>query len=97
MNFFRALFYMIKETLKLCFYLLISTSLKATHPSIIKEEFIFTDPPFASCHASTLTQTHSGAILCAWFAGSEEGAIDVAIWLSTCEQSKWDSPKKSQK
>lgn len=69
-------------------------SLEATHASIIKQEFIFADPPFTSCHASTLTQTHSGAILCAWFAGSEEGANDVAIWSSSCEQGKWNVPKK---
>jgi len=67
--------------------------LEATHPFKIKEEFLFTDPPFVSCHASTLTQTHSGVILCSWFAGSEEGANDVAIWFSICEQSKWSSPK----
>lgn len=85
---------MIREMLKICCYFLVFLSLEATHPSIIKQEFIFTDPPFASCHASTLTQAHSGAILCAWFAGSEEGADDVAIWLSTCEESKWNFPKK---
>jgi len=57
-------------------------SLNASHPAIETEEFIFIDPPFASCHASTLTQTHSGSLLCAWFAGTEEGAADVGIWLS---------------
>jgi predicted neuraminidase len=88
---------MIKKTLKsyCCFFVFaFFLSLEATHPSIIKQEFIFTDPPFASCHASTLTQTSSGSILCAWFAGSEEGANDVAIWLSTLDQLGWSSPKK---
>ena len=85
---------MMREILKSCCYFLVFISLEATHPSLIKEEFIFTDAPFASCHASTLTQTHSGAILCAWFAGSEEGANDVAIWFSACEESKWSLPKK---
>lgn len=69
-------------------------SLEATHTSIIKQEFIFTDSTFPSCHASTLTQTSSGTILCAWFAGTEEGANDVAIWLSTFDESKWSTPRK---
>ncbi len=61
---------------------------------IVKQEFVFTAPPFASCHASTLTQTHSGNLLCAWFAGTEEGNEDVAIWLSTMDQQGWSSPRK---
>jgi predicted neuraminidase len=69
-------------------------SLEAKHPCIIQQEFIVANPPFASCHASTLTQTESGSILCAWFAGTEEGADDVAIWLSVLEnQSPWSAPR----
>jgi len=89
---------MIKKLLKniSCFLLVFAffLSVEATHPSIIKEEFIFTDRPFATCHASTLTQTSSGSILCAWFAGTEEGANDIAIWLSTLDQGPWSQPKK---
>ncbi len=58
----------------------------------ILEEFVFENPPFASCHASTLTQTSSGTLLCAYFAGSEEGAIDVGIWLSVRTSKGWSTP-----
>ena len=70
-----------------------SSSSKAKHPAILKEEFIFANPPFASCHASTLTQTDSGELLCAFFGGSKEGASDVVIWLSKGSFSGWNHPK----
>ena len=59
----------------------------------IVEEFVFENPPFASCHASTLTQTASGTLLCAYFAGSEEGAQDVGIWLSARDSAGWGAPR----
>jgi len=52
--------------------------------------FIFKNPPFKSCHASTLTETAEGDILCSWFAGKEEGASDVAIWISRLKEGKWE-------
>lgn len=58
----------------------------------ILEEFVFENPPFASCHASTLTQTSSGKLLCAYFAGSKEGAKDVGIWISTRTLKGWSDP-----
>jgi predicted neuraminidase len=57
------------------------------------EEFVFDNPPFASCHASTLTQGPSGTMICAYFAGSEEGAKDVAIWLSIRSTKGWSAPQ----
>lgn len=59
----------------------------------IVEEFVFEKPPFASCHASTITQTASGKLLCAWFAGTEEGALEVGIWLSVRTTKGWSSPR----
>lgn len=66
--------------------------LAASHPSIILEELIFKDPPFSSCHASTLTQTDQGELLCSWFAGTEEGAKDVKIWISKKDKTGWSLP-----
>jgi predicted neuraminidase len=57
------------------------------------EEFIFEHPPFVSCHASTLAETASGKLLCAYFAGSEEGARDVGIWLSVQTHGGWSPPR----
>lgn len=45
-------------------------------------EFIFEQAPFASSHASTIVQLKNGALMAAWFGGTEEGAADVAIWAS---------------
>ena len=70
----------------LCFF---SVSLSAE----IVEEFVFENPPFASCHASTIAETPSGKLLCAYFAGSEEGAKDVGIWLSTRTTKGWSAPR----
>lgn len=76
------------------FLVFFSTSVKATHPAIIKEEFLFNRPLTASCHAATIAQTRSGSLLCAWFGGSDEGENDVSIYLSSRTGSNWNPPKK---
>lgn len=76
------------------FVLCITLTLQAKHAAILQEEFIFQKPPFASCHASTLAETASGKLLCAYFGGTEEGNADVAIWLSVLEKGKWETPRK---
>lgn len=73
-------------------FLIFLSSACATHPSIILEEFVFKSPPFASCHASTLTEAKKGDILCSWFAGTEEGAEDVKIWMAKNTETKWSLP-----
>jgi predicted neuraminidase len=73
-------------------FLLFVSSICATHHSIILEEFIFINPPFASCHASTLTEARKGEILCSWFAGTEEGAEDVKIWIARKNKKEWSLP-----
>ena len=55
-------------------------------------EFIFTNPPFNGCHASTLVSLSHNKILAAWFGGSHEGAKDVCIWISQRENGKWTAP-----
>ena len=61
---------------------------------MIKSEFIFKNPPFKSCHASTICETSSNKILCSYFAGSKEGKKDVSIWISNLENDSWSEPKK---
>lgn len=46
-----------------------------------------------SAHAATLAELPDGRIAAAWFAGSREGAGDVAIWFSTREQNGWSAPR----
>lgn len=73
-------------------FLLFVSSICATHSSIVLEEFVFINPPFASCHASTLTEAQKGEILCSWFAGNEEGAEDVKIWIARKTKKEWSLP-----
>ncbi len=58
------------------------------------EEFVFTEAPFAQCHASTLMETKDGEILSSWFGGSHENNPDVAIWLSRRGAAGWSAPKE---
>lgn len=87
---------MLKKSMCLFLIFIASFALEAKHPAILKEEFIFLEAPFASCHASTLSQTASGDLLCAWFGGTEEGVQDVTIWLSKLDDKSlsWSSPRQ---
>lgn len=64
-----------------------------------KAEFIFTEAPFASCHASTVIELKNGDILSSWFGGTAEGHPDVAIWTSRrsgeTRPSKWSASRTS--
>jgi predicted neuraminidase len=56
-------------------------------------EFIFTQAPFSSAHASTIVETSTGTLLAAWFGGTAEGHDDVEIWLSRkARGDKWSAP-----
>ena len=59
----------------------------------MQSRFVFTDAPFASCHASTIAEVSPGGFLCAWFGGTQEGAPDVGIWLSTLTGDTWSPPR----
>lgn len=57
------------------------------------KEFIFeTDKYFNACHASTVLHLPDGDLICAWFAGTEEGNDDVRIWYSIKHNGKWNEP-----
>lgn len=55
-------------------------------------EFIAERMPTPSCYASTIVETRDGALIAAWFGGTEEGALDVGIWLSRRENGRWTTP-----
>ena len=60
---------------------------------MFQKQFIFEDDrEFASCHASTVLPLMNGDVLAAWFGGTEEGAGDVAIWLSRKQDGVWSKP-----
>jgi alpha-L-fucosidase len=60
----------------------------------ISDELVFHEPPFAQCHASTITEVTPGKFLMAAFGGASEGKKDVCIWLSSTENGNWSKPEK---
>ncbi len=61
----------------------------------ITQEFIYTDAPFPSAHASTVVELHNDELLSAWFGGSGEGKPDVAIWSSRrSNDGQWSPPSE---
>lgn len=60
--------------------------------SLVSEEYVFENPPFPSCHASTIVEVAPGHLLAAWFGGTDEGNKDVGIWLSQKEGGQWSAP-----
>jgi predicted neuraminidase len=56
--------------------------------AIVKEEFIFEQAPFPSCHASTIAETKNG-LIAAWFGGTREKNPDVGIWVSRRDKNGW--------
>lgn len=60
-----------------------------------KKELIFQESKyFDACHASTVIVLKNGSIMAAWFAGSAEGADDVAIWAAFRNNGVWNQPRK---
>ena len=60
--------------------------------AVVRAELIFEHAPFPSCHASTIAETPSGALVAAWFGGTEERHPDVSIWTARREASGWTAP-----
>ena len=74
--------------------LMLAGSVRAQPPGqkgIVRDEFIFTEAPFPSCHASTIAATPTG-LVAAWFGGTHEGSPDVCIWLSRRVGGQWTAP-----
>ena len=59
-----------------------------------RAEFIFTEAPFPSAHASTIVSLRSHDLMAAWFGGTKEGASDVAIWGSNRSARGWSAPQE---
>ena len=59
---------------------------------LARPEFIFDDAPHPECHASTIAETASGALVAAWFGGTAERNADVGIWFSRLGGDGWTAP-----
>ena len=62
------------------------------YKNLIREMILKDRKYFKSCHASTLTVLQDGNVLSAWFGGTQEGAVDVAIWGAVREKGFWSEP-----
>jgi len=60
----------------------------------IAESLIFEKlPGRPSSHCATLTEALDGSVLAVWYAGSREGAPDVALVAAQYEQGRWSPPR----
>lgn len=57
----------------------------ASRDAVFRSSFIEHDPPVAFVHCPSVCVQRDGRVLCAWYAGSREGARDVGVWLSEAE------------
>jgi alpha-L-fucosidase len=71
-----------------------SQPLNNAYVEVISDTTIFPDGTFDACHASTIVELSPGVFMASWFAGSYEGAKDVAVWTSLFKDNKWDLPVK---
>jgi predicted neuraminidase len=60
--------------------------------TLTSAEFIYTEAPFPSAHASNIVELRNGDLLSSWFGGSAEGKPDVAIWSSRHTAAGWSKP-----
>ncbi|HVS62259.1 MAG TPA: sialidase family protein [Thermoanaerobaculia bacterium] len=79
--------------------LIVSAALQApvhAQDPVTESSPIFERAPFPECHASTLVERPDGALLAAWFGGTEEGHPDVDIWLSSqaADTGGWSPPRR---
>jgi predicted neuraminidase len=65
----------------------------AEFQKITKEYICGKNPPFQSCHASSVAVLEDGSVFSVWFAGSKEGADDVNIWGSRRQNEAWNRPR----
>ncbi|MBP1649458.1 MAG: hypothetical protein H6Q30_2903 [Bacteroidetes bacterium] len=62
---------------------------------VLTQEFIYSEAPFPSAHASTIVEPRPGLLLAAWFGGTNEGNDDVEIWSSRKQPGQpWSQPSR---
>ncbi|MDJ1468964.1 sialidase family protein [Xanthocytophaga flava] len=67
---------------------------KLPKATLVSQEFILNNPPFAACHASTIVSLPDKSILASWFAGAYESSPDVCIWIARNVNNQWSKPEK---
>ena len=74
------------------YFFFCASTMAQIHLNKVSEEFVFNDPVFRQCHASTIVEIAPGKFMSAAFGGTEEGNKDVCIWLSVKENNEWSKP-----
>jgi|LSQX01.1.fsa_nt_gb predicted neuraminidase len=62
--------------------------------TMLRAQFIFhgtTERP--SCHCASIAERPGGGLFATWYAGSREGAADVAILCATHDGERWEEPR----
>lgn len=62
--------------------------------TLIDSGFLFHNPPFKACHASTIENLSGNRIVAAWFAGNHEGDSAVSIYKAARSEKIWSRPVK---
>ncbi len=69
-----------------------TTAVSAADPAVLQRGFLYEIAPFPSCHASTIVETTSGAVVAAFFGGTREKHPDVGIHVCRLIDGKWTAP-----
>lgn len=91
---FRSILAATRSSLVISSGALVSLAISTSALSQASSQFVFQpgSAPFASSHASTLVELSDGSLLAAWFAGTDEGKPDVAIWSARRVNGAWTTP-----
>ncbi|WP_437202831.1 sialidase family protein [Planctomicrobium sp. SH664] len=76
----------------LCLSSAVAQAQPASHPAVVRSEFLYEKAPFPSVHASTIAETSDGQLVAAFFGGTDEGDPDVGIWLTRLVNGQWTAP-----
>jgi len=58
---------------------------------VVKQEFLYEQAPFPSCHSATIVETPTG-LVASYFGGTKERNPDVEIYISRFVEGKWLAP-----
>ncbi len=58
---------------------------------VVKQEFLYEQAPFPSCHSATIVETPTG-LVASFFGGTKERNPDVEIYISRYVDGKWLAP-----
>jgi predicted neuraminidase len=59
--------------------------------AVLRSDFIIEQPPFRQNDSPTIVETREG-LLAAWVAGSRDGGVDSAIYISRHDGKSWSEP-----